>query len=354
MFTPLKLKHLTLKNRIIRSATNEHLADADGHVTPELVEVYRELAIENTGLIFTSHMCIKVGGRGDNRQIMIDRDDCIEGLTQLTEAVHAAGGLVAAQLNHAGAKIRLNANPPGSLMTSSTETQPEQMSEADIADVIVAFAEAALRAKKAGFDGVQVHIAHGYLLTQFVDPATNHRHNMYGGSAENRFRIVRNVIGAIRKLCGDDYPIFVKLNCNSSLDDEYDFPQIAKWLNELGIEAMELSGFDFGNFDRSYMKPYYAEQALLVKRFVDTPVSIAGGLHDGKTIQATLDSGVDSVSLSRAFIREPDFAAKLADNMSYISKCVHCNKCYSIYTSAYKRCVFDKAPSRQLQLNYGI
>lgn len=353
MFTRLDLKHLSLKNRIIRSATNEHLADAQGHVTPELIEVYRTLASENVGLIFTSHMCVRVGGRGDNRQIMIDRDDCIEGLSRLTEAVHDAGGLVAAQLNHAGAQIRANANPPGSMITSSTEAQPEQMSQDDIADVVSAFANAAVRAKKAGFDGVQVHIAHGYLLTEFLDPVTNHRRDGYGGSTANRFRIVREVIDSIRTLCGDDYPVFVKINCNSKLNKEYDFVRIAKMLDGLGIEAMELSGFDFGSFDKAYMKPYYAEQALAVKKAVSTPVFIAGGFHDAQTIRAALESGIDGASLSRAFIREPDFASKLLADRSCVSKCVHCSKCYSVYSTLYKRCIFDKTESVQLRQNYG-
>lgn len=353
MFTELKLKHLTLNNRIIRSATNEHLATEQGHVSDELIDCYIELARSGVALIFTSHMCVSVGGRGDNRQLMINDDVCVEGLVRLTDAVHKHGSLIVAQLNHAGAKVRANANPPDSMLTSSVDGVDNHMSIDDILHVEKQFAEAAFRAKQAGFDGVQIHMAHGYLLTQFLDPAINRRTDIYGGTPENRFRIAGEIISAVKEKCGEDYPVFVKINCNSTMESEYAFSQYVKWISEAGVEAIEFSGYDFGDFDRNYMIPYYAEKALETKAAVNVPVIIAGGLHDGKTIQETINKGVDAVSLSRALIREPNFAAKLRADRDYVSKCVHCNCCYSCYAVNYKRCVFEKEVNPRLQLNYG-
>ena len=352
VFTELQLKHLLIKNRLCRSATNEHLGTEDGCVTDELCEFYSKLARNRVGLIFTSHFCIAEGGRGDNRQIMISDDRFIDGLSRLPQAVRPYGAKIVAQINHAGAKIRENANPAGSMITSSTPDRPDFMTGEQIARIREAYIAAAYRAKTAGFDGVQVHVAHGYLLTQFLDPTINRRSDEYGGCSKNRFRLIREIIAGIHERCGESFPVFVKINCNCKEPENYDFLEIAGWLEELGIEAMELSGYDFGDFEKSYMRPYYLEPALKVKSSLKIPAIIAGGLHDAATAQETIDRGVDAVSFSRALLREPDLFEKFYLDRSYVAKCVHCNACYSTYSTVFKHCAFEKSTNARLEGNY--
>lgn len=352
MFNPLILKHLTAKNRLVRSATNEHLGDADGYVSDALVEVYRELAKNEVGLIISSHFCVAAGGRAEVRHVMASEDRYISGLSRLPDAVHPYGAKLVAQINHLGSKARPSANLENSMLTSSTADQHEQMTVEQIHETVQAYVSASVRVKAAGFDGVQVHCAHGYLLTQFLDPSINTRRDAYGGSPERRFRIVRDIVEGIHAACGGDYPVFVKINCNSSAADDYDFLQIAQWLEELDIEAIEISGFDFSSFDKAYPTPYYIEQALAVKQKLSIPVILVGGLHDGDAIGRTLAAGIDAVSLSRAFIREPDLAAKLKADAQYAARCVRCNQCFRSYSAKHKRCVFDRQPNEQLMINY--
>lgn len=352
MFTELRLKHICIKNRLCRSATNEHLGTQDGFVTDELCEFYSKLARFNAGLIFTSHFCVAEGGRGDDHQIMISDDKYIEGLSQLPAAVHPYGAKIVAQINHAGAKARPNANPQGSMITSSTSERHNFMDVEQIAKVRQTYAAAAVRAKKSSYDGVQIHIAHGYLLTQFLDPIINLRSDEYGGNSENRFRLIGDIISDIHILCGKDFPIFIKINCNCMNEEAYNFIEIAQRLEKLGVEAIELSGYDFSNFERNYMQPYYFRTALEVKKHVSVPIILVGGLHDALTAQKVIDSGVDAVSFSRPLLCEPDLFEKFAEDRQYVAKCVHCNSCYRTYFSEHKHCVFEKAPNIRLANNY--
>lgn len=354
MFSEYRLKHFSVKNRIARSATNEHLGTEDGFITEELISMYAELAANEIGLIFTSHLCIAAGGRGDPNQLMINGDRYIDGLLALTREVHKYGSKIVAQINHAGEKARADANVGFPKVAPSATGQRELMTIAEINAVSGQFSEAAHRAKAAGFDGVQLHLAHGYLLTQFLDPATNARQDLYGGSAENRFRLVRNIFSGIRALCGDEYPIFVKMHCNAIGDElDYAFIKLSGWLRELGVEAIELSGHDFSQFPASQREPYYLKQALELKKSVDVPIILVGGFCDGASMQHALHQGIDAVSLSRPLLREPDLAKKIKSDANYEVKCIHCNKCYSVYKTAYKHCLFDDSPNPMLSLNYG-
>lgn len=331
MFTTYKIGNKKVKNRIIRSATNDHLGNPDGTVSDAEIEMYDALARNEVGTIITGHMSVSpdLNCRADEVQLSIGDDRYINGLRRLADKIHEYDAIAIAQISLAGPK-GLNPFDFNDLGTKEMET---------IRDWFIA---AARRAKIVGFDGVQVHLAHWYLLQAVMNIDINIRTDKYGGSPENCLRLPLEIVEGIRKECGDDFIVMVKMNAHNTLSGENDATLLdyyASALWEKGLDLIELSGTDFNRKDRK-AELYYIEEAGQLKRArPDIIMSLVGGIFSKETIRKALEV-TEFVSLSRALLTQPDFISRLKAGEEMKSRCLHCNKCFEIFATKYERCVF--------------
>jgi 2,4-dienoyl-CoA reductase-like NADH-dependent reductase (Old Yellow Enzyme family) len=223
LFESTEINGMTLSNRFVRSATWEGMAAEDGACTPKLFDLMAGLAKGGVGLIISSHTYVQKEGQASPWQLGIYKDELVPGLQDMTAAVHENRGKIVIQLAHGGyyAHPKLIGKTPKAPSNAEgmSKTPREEMSGDDIQNVISAFGTAAQRAKTAGFDGIQIHSAHGYLLSQFLSPAFNQRTDEYGGDIRNRARVHIAVLQGIRKVVGDDYPVLLKINCRDFIEN---------------------------------------------------------------------------------------------------------------------------------------
>ncbi|MCP3967790.1 MAG: NADH:flavin oxidoreductase [Lentisphaerae bacterium] len=333
-----------IKNRTVRSATYEGMGTLKGFNTPELTEKMRELAANNVGLIISGHTYVSPEGKSTSHKIGADRDEVIPGLKEMTLAVHDEGGKIFMQLAHGGGQLMSSDPGIGPSAYSSDGKRPpcKEMTEADIKRVIKAFGDAAIRAKKADFDGVQIHAAHGYLLSEFLSPYYNKRTDNYGGSIENRARIVMEVYADVRSKVGKDYPVAIKINSRDFVKDGLtldDSMTVCKMLEEAGLDAIELSGGVLAEnggrnpAPQGDLKPeqeiYNREEALRFKTEINIPLILVGGIRYFETAEKIIADGMaDFVSFCRPLIREPDLIHRWQNGDHSRAKCISCNLCF--------------------------
>jgi 2,4-dienoyl-CoA reductase-like NADH-dependent reductase (Old Yellow Enzyme family) len=374
LFTPFEINGMQLKNRLVRSATFENMATDDGKVTDKLIKFYSKLAKGGVGLIVLGHAGVQDNGRASLTQLGIYSDDHVDGLKKLVSEIHNQGAKVALQIAHAGRQtipakiggqtpVAPSAIEPDPLL----KTSPREMTENEINATIYAFAEAAKRGNKAGFDAVQLHATHGYLLAQFLSPHTNRRTDEWGGSPEKRLRFVNEVFKSVREAVGNDYPILIKLSVEEGLDNGITLKEASKAamiLSQKGIDAIEISGGTLvdtifmmcrgdipidmitKNADPEakaqieeilysikdkvkYEEAYWLEHAEKIKEIIgDVPLILVGGMKYPQTMAKILVEGkADLISLCRALIREPDFPKEMAEGRKDPAKCSFCNRC---------------------------
>ena len=324
IFRPWRLGPLEVPNRLVRSATEEGLSTAEGAPTPRLIDLTAELARGGTGLIVCGSAFISREGRGATNVTGIDRDTLVEPLSRLCAAVHEAGGLLAAQLLHSGSTLRpvMVGEKAGPYGPSAVAVDPVcgapvlECTTSQIAGIVDDYASAARRARKAGFDAVQIHAAHGYLINQFLSPARNRRADAYGGELPGRARLLYEVYEAVRGAVGADYPVFVKVSAYDGFPggvEPAEAVRVATELDARGTDAIEVSagtpeGARRGGWDHIMPAPFaegrFLDYALLIKAAVACPVVCVEGWRDPGTIAQALRS-IDAVSLCRPFIREP-------------------------------------------------
>ncbi|MDH3826082.1 MAG: NADH:flavin oxidoreductase [Desulfobacterales bacterium] len=345
LFAHTQLKDLKLANRFIRSATWEGLADENGGCTFELVDRMVELARGRVGLIITGHTYVHPAGQATPYQLGVDKDERIDGLSEMTEAVHREGGRIMMQLAHSGLKAEpqlTSTRPIGPSTAEGLLDSPgKEMTTDDIQQVVASFSQAAQRAKAAGFDGVQIHAAHGYLLSQFLSPAINQRTDEYGGSVENRARIVLEVLRNIRQVVGRNFPILIKINSEDFLENGLsltDFLQVAVMLGETGIDAIEVSGGTFFpgrripsrkeiTFDRD--QAYFRKASRALKKMGQVPVILVGGIRSFLLAERLVDEDVmDYIAMCRPFIREPMLIKRWQSGDLRKATCISCNGCF--------------------------
>jgi len=399
LFSSIKIGRLELKNRIVKSATHESMAGPEGEVTDEAVNFYCRLARGGAGLIIAGNLFHDWAGHNWPLQLGIHSDEMIPGLQRLTHAVHAEGGVVFAQINDCGRDAKAvycrGSHPRGPSRVPHLLFLhvPRAMSKDEIRSVIESFARAAVRAKTAGFDGVQFHGAHGYLINQFLSPFTNRRKDEYGGPLENRRRFVRELYQAVRSAVGDDFPVIIKLNA----DDKFPLPlgvrfkeslTTAKMLAELGLDALEIScglyesgmamirgpmplklavrtvrelavlpaplkwllllSNPIGARLYPFRENYNLDYAKAVKQEVSIPVLTVGGIRDPQKMEQIIKEGwADMVSLARPLIAEPEFPRRIAEGDLSPSKCVNCNLCLMHIQVKGLRCYRGKMPGPQ-------
>ncbi len=347
IFEPVTLGGLPLKNRLLRSATYEGLsADPNGHLTARNSEIYETLATGEIGGIITGMYAISADGRISPDMVRAYEDSLIEPLSKMATMLHSYNCKLIVQINHGGIK----AFPQGEGMlpagASAVEPMPghasREMTKDDIAQVVKDFGAAALRCKQAGADAVQLHGAHGYLLSQFLSPFYNFRQDEYGGSIENRARFLFEAYDEIRRAVGPNYPIWLKINCADLIENEVPLEErvwVCKQLDERGINAIEVSaGLGTGRASTPSLRvggdipeAYFANLADAVAKEVSTAVIGVGGYRSAEAVEKALnDTGIEGVAFSRPLIREPNLAKRWQSGDMSPSSCVSCNKCFGL------------------------
>jgi 2,4-dienoyl-CoA reductase-like NADH-dependent reductase (Old Yellow Enzyme family) len=343
LFTPAKIGLLSIPNRFVRSATHEYLAEEDGTVTPRLAALYRELAEGEVGLIISGHFNVLADGKASPRQTGIFEDRFIEGLKALPRAVHEFPTRIFAQLAHAGRQTKtslIGVTPiaPSAVFEPSVKLMPREATSTDIARIIDAFVQAARRAREAGFDGAQLHAAHGYLLSAFLSAYTNRRTDEWGGSTEKRSRIVVEIIRAV-KARDPLFPLIVKLNSDDFLEGGLrpeESVVIARLLEAAGLDAIEVSGGTaeagkgsiWSGLRTEADEGYFVPAAERIKAAVRIPVFGLGGNRTFAVLERFVREGrVDFISLSRPLIREPRLVRRFRLGEIDKSSCISCNKC---------------------------
>jgi 2,4-dienoyl-CoA reductase-like NADH-dependent reductase (Old Yellow Enzyme family) len=345
LFESSTINGMQLANRFVRSATWEGMAAEDGMVTPRLIETMTALAQGGVGLIISSHAYISPEGQATPWQIGIYKDELIPGLQKMASAIHASGGRVVMQLAHGGnfAMEKLTGQP--ALVVSDFEglasSQRHEIGPQDVQKLIRAFTAAALRAKSAGYDGVQLHSAHGYLLSQFLSPLFNRRQDDYGGDIHRRTKIHVEVLQALREVVGPDYPILIKMNCRDFQEGGLSLKeslQAAAMLAEAGLDAIELSGGLLTGGKLSPTRPgidsvakeaYFQEELRAFKKAINIPLILVGGIRSFEIAERLVADGTaDYISMSRPFIREPDLINRWKAGDRRKAECTSDNLCF--------------------------
>jgi 2,4-dienoyl-CoA reductase-like NADH-dependent reductase (Old Yellow Enzyme family) len=343
LFEPTQLKGVSLANRFVYSATWDGRADDNGFCTQRNIDMLLTRARGGVGLIITGLTFVKPDGRAAPRQLAVCGDEFVPGLTEMVEAVHSAHGKVVLQLAHGGCYAPSALTGHEALGPSANDTDKfprcREMSLQEIAEVVEAFGKAAGRAKKAGFDGVQLHAAHGYLLSQFLSPFFNKRTDNYGGSVENRARILLEAFQAVRNEVGVEYPVFVKINSEDFVEGGLtvdEMLQVCAMLEKAGVDAIEMSGgtvYASGAFSccrvGQNQDVYYREAAARFKERIGVPLILVGGIRSFEVAQKVVgDRLADYVSICRPLIREPDLIKRWKSGDLKPATCISCNGCF--------------------------
>ncbi len=380
VFAPARLGPVQLRNRVIKSATYEGRNDKS-LVTDSLIDFHRTIAAGGVGMTTVAYCAVSPEGRTERKQLYW-RDEALPGLRRLTDAVHAEGAAVSAQIGHAGPVANAKSNRLPSLAPSRS-FQPMSMTfnkavtAADIARITADHARAARMAAEAGFDAVEVHLGHNYLISSFLSPGLNRRKDSYGGSLENRARFAREVMRAVRDAVGDRIAILAKLNLEDGVRGGLQIPesvQVARWLEADGsLDALEMTaGSSLKNpmylfkgpaptkefaaampqpvrlgvrvFGRTvfhsypYRPTYLLADAAEVRDAVSLPLILVGGVTDKAGMDAAMAAGFGFVAMGRALLMEPDLINRIQADPATRSRCIHCNKCMpTIYSGS--RCV---------------
>ncbi|MCK0091478.1 NADH:flavin oxidoreductase [Rhodococcus sp. F64268] len=378
VFEPARLGPLTLRNRIIKAATFEGVMPR-GAVSDELIEFHAEVARGGTALTTVAYCSVSASGRVHRDTLVLDRAS-IPGLRRLTDAVHAEGALASAQIGHAGLVANQISNGMSTLAPSTRISAPAMglvrgASLAQLDEIVECYASAARNAVEAGFDAVEVHLGHNYLLSSFMSPNLNKRKDCYGGSIANRTAYPRRVLEAVRRAVGDKIAVIAKFNMTDGvpkglwLDESLPMARLIE--SDGHIDAMQLTGgssllngmyFFRGDVP---MKEFVASQPKVVgwglkvygpkifpklpfeeafflpmaRQFrseLSLPLILLGGINRLDTIETALDEGFEFVAMGRALLRDPDVVDKFRNATAHEGLCIHCNKCMpTIYTGTH-------------------
>lgn len=379
VFEPAPLGPLVLRNRIIKSATFEGAAP-NGEVTDELVAFHRQVAEGGCAMTTVAYLAVAPEGRTDRHCVVLS-EDSRPGLNRLTDAVHEAGALAAAQIGHAGPVANARSNRATSLAPSRrlspTGAITQAVDEAGIARITDDYRRGASVAKAAGFDAIEIHLGHNYLLSAFLSPRLNRRRDRWGGSLENRARFARQVAAAVREGVGSDVAVTAKVNMSDGVPGGFEVEESIEFARLLGadghLDALTLTGgsslsnpmylfrgdaprkefaatlpaaqrWGFavvgGRFFKEYPfeEAYFLEPARRFRAALSMPLILLGGINRRSTVQQALDEGFSFVAMARALLRQPDLVNSWAAGGAEQGACIHCNRCMpTIYRGT--RCV---------------
>ena len=353
LFESLKINGLTIKNRFVRSATVDNLGE-NLKVSQRQLEFYRELARGETGLIISSGLFPSLDGWAAPGQLGIHDDSMIPELSKLVDVVHQNGGKIAAQLMHAG----WFGNPetsgcevvgPSAIVNPVNNLQVRELSSDEVFAHVEDFIQAARRAAEAGFDAVQVHGAHGWLVSSFLSPVTNFRQDDWGGTPEKRANIVTRIIKGIRRITGPDFPILIKLGLKDYHPQGKTLAEgiaSARACIEAGLDAVEISeGVEekpFHHIRLDAKTPYYIEECREARSAIDKPIILVGGMRELADISDVIEGDLtDAISMCRPFIMDQHIVQKFRLGSISRSDCTSCNQCIQEMHNRNIHCVFN-------------
>lgn len=342
LFEPGRIGDLETRNRIVMPPMASNLGDGQGYVTQRLIDYYEERARGGAGLIIVEGCCIHYPqGKGPARQMSIDDDRYIDGLSRLAAAIKQHGACVAVQLQHSGRDSKtkftgMQPVAPSPIATPWGDT-PRELSLAEIAQVVRKFAAAAHRARQAGFDAVELNSGHGYLLAQFLSPAGNKRRDAYGGSLQNRARLLLEAISAIRAAVGPGYAVWCRLNAQEfGLRDGLtleDTQQVARWAQQAGVQAIHVSAYGYGSYgivNLPSIPGALLPLAQAIKSQVSVPVIAVGRLKPEVAERALEQGQADFVAVGRGLLADPHLPQKAASgHLEDATPCISCYNCLS-------------------------
>ncbi len=385
LFSPIRIGSLELPGRLVKSATTETRSTDDGFVTDELIEYYEQIARGETPLLITGNAYFDLYSKAAPRQIGADHDDKIPGLRRLADAVHRHGSKIIFQIYHVGRQAipafvgRKDAVSASPVLEPSLGVRPREITQDEIQGVVRGLADAAVRGQEAGFDGVQIHAAHGYLINAFLTPHTNRRTDVYGGSFENRMRLLLEVYQAIRERVGKDYPVILKMNGSDNLPlrrglKPEDLVRVAQRMEAEGVDAIEISAGHYESaftFERGTWKGFFSTlmtigvgtnlpgyrrapirllapfldwglrrvagyregfnlpYARLFKQALRIPVICVGGFVHREAMEDAIAGGAcDMVSVARALIADPFLYRHMKEGVQG-PQCDFCNACFA-------------------------
>jgi 2,4-dienoyl-CoA reductase-like NADH-dependent reductase (Old Yellow Enzyme family) len=383
VFSPARLGPIELRNRVVKCGTNEGMSRG-GLVTEPLIAWHREFAAGGVGMTTLAYCAVSADGRTFSDQMWM-REEALPGLRRFTDAIHAEGARAAIQLGHAGwfADPRVIGRAPlgpSRMFSPHGQAFSQAMVDDDFSRLTESFASAAALSVEAGFDAVEVHVGHGYLLSQFLSPYNNRRKDEWGGGIENRARFPRQAAAAVRRGSGGRAAVYAKLNMEDGFAGGLtveDSLQVARWLESDGsVDGLQLTGghttrtpfylmrgqvplqgmienqkhwlrrLAFRVLGRKLIRAYKFEEAFflpLARRFraaVGLPLMLLGGVTRLDTMQRAMSEGFDFVALGRALIRDPDLVERMRSGELEASRCVPCNRCVVEMERGGTRCVY--------------
>jgi len=357
LFAPYRIGELDIRNRFMRSATTSAWADENGVVGPEIIKLYEGLAEGGVGLIVKGHLFIDPRGKCHEKMAGIHSDAVVPKLRELTDAVHRQGGAILAQINYGGYQASAGERAGPSVYKTENWTS-RALTAGEIWGIVEKFGEGATRAIEAGFDGVQIHAAHGYLVSEFLSKLANTRDDEWGGDLKNRMRLLKEVYEDIRGRLGADIVISMKMNCDDFSPDGFTVEEaalVAKAMAARGIDLIEISGGGIGEVeelrtrarspDPALREPSFGDHAVKIRETTrPKPLALVNGFRTRAAMQTYVDSGiVDLVSMSRPFIKEPDLVKHIQAGQAEAS-CVRCDACQTtrVFSKKMLRCRFGE------------
>ena len=321
LLTPLSFSGLNLRNRIVMPPMWSGQANPDGSVTEKIIDYHRVRAAAGCGLVIVEHSFVTPGGRHTATQMGAYSDEMVEGLRRLACAIQTAGAVAALQISHAGSRASsaiLGARPTApSAVRHPYEPSgdiPEELTIDQIRETVAAFGDAAVRAREAGFDAIEVHAAHGFLLSEFLSPLTNHRRDDYGANLEGRSRIHLEVLAEVRRRIGPEFPVFIRLGAHDETPGGLALEEscrVAAVLASSGSSLIDVSGGLQGSRGVGKVPGYFVPYAAAIKAAVVVPVIVTGGIREAAFADQIVREGkADLVGIGRAMLEDAEWASK--------------------------------------------
>ncbi|MBA5711421.1 MULTISPECIES: NADPH dehydrogenase NamA [Bacillus] len=321
LFTPWSVKDVTIKNRIVMAPMCMYSShEKDGKLQPFHMAHYISRAIGQVGLIIVEATAVNPQGRISDQDLGIWSDDHIEGFAKLTEQVKAQGSKIGIQLAHAGRKAELEGDiyAPSAIPFDEQSKTPAEMTTEQIKETIQEFKQAAARAKEAGFDIIELHAAHGYLMHEFLSPLSNHRTDEYGGSHENRYRFLGETIEAVKEVW--DGPLFVRISASDYTDKGLDIADhigFAKWMKEQGVDLIDCSSGALVQADINVFPGYQVSFAEKIREQAEIATGAVGLITTGTMAEEILQNNrADLIFVARELLRDPHFARSAAKQLN--------------------------------------
>jgi len=355
LFKPFKIGALEIPNRFMRSATTSYWSDEQGIIRPDIISLYRKLSKGQVGLIVKGHLYISKQGKAHEGQAGICSDEHILKLRELTKVVHDYECKIIAQLNHAGIYSIVDRAGPSEYISEGWRARA--LSSDEIYEIVESFGDAVDKTMASGFDGIQIHGAHGYLISQFLSKLANRRNDQWGGNLENRMRFLVEIYDEIKTRVRSNVPIMLKMNCDDFSWNGFTIEEsvkVAEAICNKGLSLLEISGGGVGRQNKLRKKAQSHDNELVEATFAGhatkiraatrtTPMALVNGIRSQKCMDALINKDIaDIISMSRPFIREPDLVKKLKNGQPEAT-CNSCDACISdeVFSKMMLRCHLD-------------